>query len=107
MKTILEYLSIEKHTIYIYFEYYQQIRCRPAVRISGFHPGDPGSIPGNGIIFAFLKMVKFVNLKYYLFNLKSRISNVIFKKSHIFIFLKFFILSDYKQNLEFVCLLKS
>jgi len=52
-------------------------------------------------------MVKFVNLKYYLFNLKSRISNVIFKKSHIFIFLKFFILSDYKQNLEFVCLLKS
>ena len=24
------------------------IHCRPAVRISGFHPGDPGSIPGNG-----------------------------------------------------------
>uniref|UniRef100_K4B211 Uncharacterized protein n=1 Tax=Solanum lycopersicum TaxID=4081 RepID=K4B211_SOLLC len=21
----------------------------PAVRISGFHPGDPGLIPGNGI----------------------------------------------------------
>ena len=29
------------------------IRCRPAVRISGFHPGDPGSIPGNGIFIIF------------------------------------------------------
>ena len=99
MKTILEYLSIKEHTIYIYFEYYQQFRCRPAVRISGFHLGDPGSIPGTGIFVVFLKMGKFVNLKYYLFNLKSRISKVIFKKSHIFIFLKFFLLSDYKQNL--------
>ena len=26
-----------------------KIHCRPAVRISGFHPGDPGSIPGNGM----------------------------------------------------------
>ena len=32
----------------------QQIRCRPAVRISGFHPGDPGSIPGNGNAFLFV-----------------------------------------------------
>jgi hypothetical protein len=31
------------------------LRCRPAVRISGFHPGDPGSIPGNGIFFSSLK----------------------------------------------------
>ena len=30
-----------------------KIHCRPAVRISGFHPGDPGSIPGNGILFSY------------------------------------------------------
>ena len=27
------------------------IRCRPVVRIPGFHPGDPGSNPGGGESF--------------------------------------------------------
>ena len=27
-----------------------KIHCRPALRISGFHPGDSGSIPDNGIL---------------------------------------------------------
>ena len=41
---------------------FSKFRCRPAVKISGFHPGDPGSIPGNGIIFlwvltSFIKIV--------------------------------------------------
>ena len=40
--------------------WYHKFRCRPAVRISGFHPGDPGSIPGNGI-FPFLFMGFFIN----------------------------------------------
>ena len=25
------------------------VRCRPVVRIPGFHPGDPGSNPGGGV----------------------------------------------------------
>ena len=29
-------------------------RCRPAVRMSGFHPGDPRSIPGNGNVSTFV-----------------------------------------------------
>ena len=31
-------------------------RCRPAVRMSGFHPGDPGSIPGNGIFVLYFTL---------------------------------------------------
>ena len=38
----------------------QQIRCRPAVRISGFHPGDPGSIPGIGAFFDIKVSEKFM-----------------------------------------------
>ena len=29
-------------------------RCRSGVRMSGFHPGDPGLIPGNGNVSTFV-----------------------------------------------------
>ena len=43
----------------------QQFRYRPAVRISGFHPGDPGSIPGIGDIFTFNFCKLWINLAVY------------------------------------------
>ena len=30
---------------------HRRVRCRPVVRIPGFHPGDPGSNPGGGVTF--------------------------------------------------------
>ena len=43
---------VDKVRINIYeYVFCSLIRCRPVVRISGFHPGDPGSIPGNGTFF--------------------------------------------------------
>ena len=53
---------------------YEEIRCRPAVRISGFHPGDPGSIPGNGKVI--------LNYLLYLFCKNVLTFSVIYIMSH-------------------------
>ena len=55
----------------ISFNLRQDLRCRPAVRISGFHPGDPGSIPGNGIFY----ISPLLNVKYDLGPYFSQIRN--------------------------------
>ena len=41
------------------------IRCRPAVRISGFHPGDPGSIPGNGNCFCYFFEISLIFFSFF------------------------------------------
>ena len=41
------------------------------VSISGCHPGDPGSIPGRGVLFFFLLVTRliFIHLMQYVYNL--------------------------------------
>ena len=52
------------------------------VRIAGFHPADPGSIPGMGIFYSFIILQWYikVNLKYYNID-NCRLSNASVPKS--------------------------
>ena len=56
------------------------IRCRPAVRISGFHPGDPGSIPGNGNVFTFVPFPNYASLFDQILRYISLFSTLVFPK---------------------------
>ena len=52
LSCLMFYLHLEN------FAVIHQLRYGLVVRISGSHPGGPGSIPGNGILFFFAKNSK-------------------------------------------------
>ena len=55
-------------------------RCRPAVRMSGFHPGDLGSIPGNGNVFTFVPFPNYASLFDQILRYISLFSTLVFPK---------------------------
>ena len=51
---ISQYIYILSQIIIVTPPFISAIRCGLVVRIPGFHPGGPGSIPGTGTIFFFI-----------------------------------------------------